>query len=213
MPTYAWTGVLFASAVALFAAEGPKPAPKQMIELTIGGVSHVVENGSSVVLEQGGKPVQVSLRPEVTFAHRGLSFQYPSSFAFQDDSDPEFEHYNMDGQNAIIIVQWYPEDSGVDFPAVVKGICEQFRVESKKVREAKAPNLRLRQGGQLQGRRVDAVLAGATIRQDLYAIPQADGLFMLIIQDCLQEDGSQSLEFGQLVEQLGATMILPPVSE
>ena len=131
------------------------------------------------------------------FPYAGISFRYPSDFAFEADlEDKNLRRWSLDGKNCVIMVQEYGVK--IELDDLVDALAKRFG-EANTVRS----EISLTLGGQrLQGTRIKAKLAGSTIVQDVLSIPTTKGAKVLLLQDSPNDDGTPSDERRLLEKRL-----------
>jgi hypothetical protein len=131
------------------------------------------------------------------FPYAGVSFQYPSDFAFQAElDDKNLRRWSLDGKNCVIMVQEYGVK--IELDDLVNAIAKQYG-EGNSVQT----EISLTLGGRkLDGKRIKAKLAGSTIVQDVLAIPTTKGAKVMLLQDSPNDDGTPSEERRLLEKRL-----------
>ena len=170
-------------------------------------VVYSLQVGDKVVRLKEGEPAELTgtfTNPKLTltaddfrvFPYAGISFRYPSHFAFEADlEDKNLRRWSLDGNNCVIMVQRYGVEVAMHdlTDALVKQYGENNTVQSD-------VSLTLA-GKKLLGKRITAKLAGSTIVQDVFPIPSAKGsTLLLLLQDTPNDDGTPSDE-RQLLEK------------
>ncbi len=133
--------------------------------------------------------VRLTARPHRVFPHAGVTLPYPRAFTFEADIEGDQSVWTLSGNNATIMLFHYRAEK-VALEDVVAGAIEQFGRENCR----RQPSSIKMQGKDVSGVRIDANVAGALIRSELYSIETRSGSRLLWLQDALDDDGQPSAE-------------------
>ena len=172
--------------------------------LRINGKEIRLEPGKEIQVDGEFKDPKVSLVPDKfrKFSGAGVSFNYPSHFAFAMDAEEEgVTIWTLDGNNVVIMLQAYdavmsPKELGEVLKSTygpttkVEGVSHTF--EDKKY----------------SGVRVSAIMAGASLTQDLIALPSPEGSRILLLQGLDEKDAASKEEAKAVLKFLDETLKL-----
>lgn len=156
--------------------------PPLTYTLQVADESIVLKAGESVELKGSFENPTVKLTPSKTrlFTYGGLTFEYPSFFAFEADfSDPAIQMWSLDGSDLVLMVYQYRELS-----ITAKSLAgEMIGYYGEAAVGAPKRILRRFNGKRYKGYRITAAVGGSTIYQDILDIPTEKGTRLLMIQD------------------------------
>lgn len=179
--------------------------PPQTFELVVDGKAQTVELNKEFELDLKGKTkVKLKALPNRQFEFAGVSFPYPSFFAFEAEHDVTSKLWTLDGNDCVVMVFAFPGESGVGHQELARQIGAQFgrgTKFSKTKFEGKSVSL--------SGTRIRASVVGSKLIQDVFDIPtESGGSRIIVIQDSLEDDGSHTKEFKNLQKQFKAHLKL-----
>ena len=157
----------------------------------------------------GGKEViaKLTVLPDRLFQGPSVSFRYPRQHAFAADATtPGMTQWTLDGDSNVLIVQHV--DEKVDQQEMVKDLVDGLK------RQFGARNVKRSKGEvSLGGKKYPATGLTATIVSekihfDIVPFAAGEGTYVLMIQDSVNDDGSQSAETKQVLELLDKTFKL-----
>ena len=186
---------------ALSAAEDTEPPLN--FTLKIGGKSVRVVPGTAVAVKGTFTDPEVSLVPDAhrTFGYGGMSFAYPSNFAFETDfTEQGLKSWTLDGSNFVIMVQCY--DTVKVAPAELAAVWKQTYGEAT----TSEPVSRTFNGKKLDGVRVIATVAGTSFIQDVLALAAEEGSRLLILQDLSPQEKATDDESKQVLKLLDESL-------
>lgn len=193
-------------------AEAPKSSPAALpleFILEIDGQAIPMTTENPVKLTIAGKEVVARLvqKPDRLFKTPGLSFRIPSQHAYEfDDSAPGIKQWTFDGNDNVVIVTG--SDVGIEGGELIKstvdGIVSKFgRKNSKQDKSEltlggkKYPSVRLR-----------ITLAGQSLQYQIASVASGKFTFLIMVQDSLNDDGSESDETKSVLQLLDKTLKL-----
>jgi hypothetical protein len=202
----AWIIAIVFSLASVSSGQGPKALdptsePPVQYVLRVGDQEFPLELDAETVLPvRFDQPsVRLTAKPHRVFPHAGVTLLYPRAFTFEADIDGDQSVWTLSGNNATIMLFHYRAEK-VALEDVVAGAIEQFGRENCRQQPSK---IRM-QGKDVTGVRIDATVAGALIRSDLYSIQTRQGSRLLWLQDALGDDRQPSAEartIRSLIEQ------------
>lgn len=124
-----------------------------------------------------------------TFSYGGVSFRYPSNFAFECDlTDENVRTWSLDGASCVIMVQQY--SVMIEAEQLASSLVDQYGESNAQVSDTT-----LTLGGKkLPGKRVTAKVASTTIVQDVFQVPSSKGTTLILLQHTPNDDGSVPAE-------------------
>ena len=204
------TRPLLAVAFSLLAAFscGPVSAaedtePPLHFTLKIGDRSVRVAPGVAADVKGKFTDPKVTLVPDAhrTFGYGGMTFDYPSNFAFEADfSTNGLKMWTLDGNNFVIMIHHYEAETvaPADLAEVMK---KSYGAGAKS--EPVSHNFN---GTKLSGVRIHATVAGTSLIQDILALPAKEGGRVLILQDLSPQEKVSDDESKQVLKLLGETL-------
>ena len=186
----------------------PAALPLEFI-LEIDGQGIPMATGTPVKLTIAGKEVVARLvqKPDRLFKTPGLSFRIPSQHAYEfDDSSPGMKQWTFDGNDNVVIVTG--TDVGIEAGELIKstvdGIVSKFGRKNSKQEKSeltlggkKYPSVRLR-----------ITLAGQRLQYQIASLASGKFTFLIMVQDSLNDDGSESDEAKSVLQLLDKTLKL-----
>lgn len=184
-----------------FAAEDTEPPLNYTLK--IGDESVRIVPGVAVDVKGAFTDPVVTLVPDAhrSFGYGGMTFSYPSNFAFEADfSTNGLKMWTLDGNNFVIMVHHYEAESvaPADLAAVMK---KSYGAGTKSEPVSHTFN-----GHKLAGVRIRATVAGTSLIQDILALPAKQGGRILILQDLSPQEKVSDDESKQVLKLLGETL-------
>lgn len=171
-------------------------------------LGYSLQVGDKVIRLKEGEPAQLAgtfANPKITltsddyrvFPYAGISFRYPSYFAFEADSKSKTLHtWVLSGNDCKIMIHQYKLK--VDTSDLVEALVDRYGKEN-----TVQSDVSLTLAGQtLNGKRIKAKIFGSTFVQDLIPIPSTKGVTILLLQDSPNDDGTASDERRLLEKRL-----------
>jgi tetratricopeptide (TPR) repeat protein len=190
------------------AAKKPKKYAEPALEITLetGDGAYDVELDKPFEIGQASRKQKLllSAKPDRLFRYGGVEFRYPRDFGFEADAeDPSITIWTLDGNDAVIILNLFPGRKDAD--EVLRQFIEQVseRYGRPNIR-ASDVSIRL-DGADIAGRRLDVTLAAGQFRQEFYVFSGENDVYVLGLQDGLEDDGSPSQEFLKTTDLLKRT--------
>jgi hypothetical protein len=126
---------------------------------------------------------------ERLFTYAGLTFKYPSNFAFEADFKTDgVKIWSLDGSDFIIMVQQY------DAVVTPKTLSEQLKKMYGPATKTESTSYKFN-GTELSGVRVVATIAETKLTQDVLAVPTKKGSRVLILQDAKEKVSDDESKF------------------
>ena len=176
--------------------------PLQSFQLQVDGKSQTVKLDEEFELDLSGKTkFKLTALNTRQFKFAGLHFPYPTSFAFEAEIDPDLKLWTLDGSDCLIMVFAFPGEKSTGHDDFAKSIGSQYGNGTSYSKVELAC-----QGFTLKGTQISAEVVGAKLIQQVFEIPTSDGKRMLLIQDSLEDGGTNSKEFQGVVKQLKQEM-------
>jgi hypothetical protein len=133
-----------------------------------------------------------------------VRFQYPTQYSFEaDNSDPNVTIWTISGNNSALMLNRFAKvESSTALQAVVAEITAGYGQSNVKTTPT-AMTLGMRKVG---GQRLNVVLAGQKLVQEVFAFSNSKSTFVLIVQDTPQDNGKQTVETTQLKKLLTTSL-------
>ena len=177
----------------------PTKEPKAAIIVKINGKEHTVSEGDEI--KQDGTTVSVTLSASKTFNNGTISFEYPTSFAFEYEESIGYKNWTFDGNNFVIMYFEISEENTLD--SFVDEISGRFGKSNCKI-EQKTLQLGKRE---LNGKRINVNLMGEKLTLDLLEIKMKDGQTRIIaFQDSNDDYGNPTDEGKETIELISETI-------
>jgi hypothetical protein len=202
--------LVVATATLLLAAGNPLPAsealePPLNYTLKIGDQNVRLVPGTEVELKGTFTNPKVTLVPDDhrLFTYGGVTFGYPSDFAFEADfSEKGLKSWTLDGSDFVIMVHCY-EAEKITPADIATSLKEVFGKSSKT-----EPISHTFNGKKLAGLRIHATVAETTFFQDILALPSDEGSRLLILQDRPKDAKVSDAETKKVMKLLNETLKL-----
>ena len=175
-------------------ADRNEEEPRQMASLKINGAMHSVVVGQESELTINNQPYQVVLEldPIRNFSKKGISFDYSSekNFAYQSLSSIA-DHWELSGSNSAIMVQNYPGKTSRN--DIYKAFLDEYALMKA---ELDTKDITLHSNGNaFEGKRLRIDMGNAHLMQDVFVFENKNSTLVLILQDNVNEDGSNTKEY------------------
>ena len=172
-----------------------KEEPPLRVLLTLDGAKHTVALDSDFTFQIDGKERsgRVEVAPTRRFEHRGVSFEYPTDFAFESIPVPEREIFTLQGDNTLLILQYFEgTQDPAELTSSVTGTTEEQYKELDYTREkVEAPFM----GRVVEGQRLTVSMGtppnGGKFRQDFFGFPAEGTTLVVCLQANLKADDSE----------------------
>jgi hypothetical protein len=180
--------------------------PPLEFSLAVDGTTQDVVLDKPFEIDAGGRRLSltISMKPWRVFSSAGVTFKYPSYYAFEAESDPDGSaNWTFTGNDNTLMFFKYPGSD--QSPAEAQKAVLESAIESYGRKNIRQADCTLKAAGQtLRGKRLDIKIGeiDVEIRQDLYAFATDQATFVLIVQDSL-DDGRKTT-----AETTGATKLL-----
>jgi len=180
---------LFATILCLLASSlamaSEQDEPSLVYTLQIDDQKIRVVPGQEIEIMGAFENPKVTLVPDKArlFTYSGITFKYPSQFAFEADFETAgVKMWSLDGNDCVIMVQQYEalQMTPQTFSEILK---ESYGPETKLENKSYRFN-----GQQYSGVRVRVSLAGTALIQDVIALPTKKGSRLLVLQDLPPEE-------------------------
>ena len=187
--------------------------PPRAFTLTIAGEQHTIHLNAAKRLKVGKQELEVRLTASATrlFDNAGgLRFRYPADFTFTyDDSMPIQPSWSLDGSDCIVMVfdvSQDPREVGAIQADIKNNMVQAYRASGTVETTVGTMNL----GGKLYAtQRLNVVLAGSGLIQDLAALSGGAKKYILLVQDSVDADPKGTAEGLEMRELLKQTLSLP----
>ena len=181
--------------------------PRQTANLKIYGVKHAVIVGDESEIAINGKPhhIILELDPVRKFEKRGISFDYSAdkNFSYQSLS-ATVDHWELNGSNTTIMVQNYHQK--VPGESLHKAFLDQFKIMKANLKTKK---ITLHSNGnKYKGKRLIIDLGNAHLTQDVFIFETVDSTRVLIMQDSLSDDGSNTKEYQDTMNLIRDSLVI-----
>ena len=192
--------ILAATAVTALVAQRQDTEPPLKLQLEVNGESIEVQLDTPFEVQIDGKAVAMRLSASATrhFTYGGVEFDYPSGFAFEADLENEVvKLWNLDGSSAVIMVQTY---AAMDIDTLTTLVVDEIVTGYESMQaQVKRETITL-EGSEYQAEQVTVRVADQPIQQAILGFAAEDAAIVIILQDSLQEDGTNSAEFEEARE-------------
>jgi hypothetical protein len=192
------------SVIASPAADREEPAAEYVLEVNGKARPVALNKEFRVPVRAGSARMKLSLKPLRTFNKSGVRFQYPTQYSFEaDNSDPNVTIWTISGNNSALMLNRFAKvESSTALQAVVAEITAGYGQSNVKTTPT-AMTLGMRKVG---GQRLNVVLAGQKLVQEVFAFSNSKSTFVLIVQDTPQDNGKQTVETTQLKKLLTTSL-------
>ncbi len=139
-----------------------------------------------------------------TFQADQVTFDYPASMQLEvDESDPTFTFYTVDGDEVTLMLSHHQQGPGLE--ETVQTISEDLAGQAEG--EVDKQDITLELGGQtLPGKRISYTLMGLQLSQEIVAFSSGGSVWVLVLQDFLDDQGQNTAERAAVLELLSRTL-------
>ncbi|HEX8234738.1 MAG TPA: hypothetical protein VF600_02185 [Abditibacteriaceae bacterium] len=192
------------SVTAATAIDGQEPAAEYVLEIDGKARPVALNKEFRVPVNAGNARMKLSLRPLRTFNKSGVRFQYPTQYTFEaDTSDPTVTHWAVSGNNSILMLHRFEKvEASAALQAVTSELVSQFGKSNVKVNAVSMVLDRRK----VAGKRLNVMLAGQKVVQEVFAFSNRESTFVLIVQDTTQDNGKETPETTRLKKLLAASL-------
>ena len=193
--------LFLAAGNSLPAAENVEPPLNYTLKMGDQNVRRVP--GTEVDIKGSFTNPKVTLIPDEhrTFTYGGVTFGYPSDFAFEADfGEKGLKTWSLDGNDSVIMLHCYETEkvTPADMATSLKGVYGKSTKSE--------PTSYTFNGKELTGVRIHATVAGSTFYQDVLALPSEKGSRLLILQDRPKEAKVSEVETNKVMKLLTETL-------
>jgi hypothetical protein len=181
--------------------------PPREFSLLIDGVAHRVLEGkpTTVTIGEHEHRVELSVQPYRTFSNGGLSFRYPEGMSYAFDGSGEPNTWDIDGNDAAVMLQEYSWLSEEDLREV---FIDEMRLQFAGL-EVRQSELSSQFGEQtFTGARLRVFMGDIESVQDVYFFTHADNAYVLVLVDTVYSEEGSTAEFDELFSVLTETFSL-----
>jgi hypothetical protein len=182
-----------------------------------------------LILETGGKRLDVELNKPFeiavdhttltarllaksyrVFDHAGVRFRYPRAYAFEferDGKELEFTTWTLSGNtNRIMLHRFLKYSDHQSFRRkLINSLVQMYQKDNVRLIDTS-----IALGGQqLKGTRLDIMLVGVRLWQDVFSFSSNEAALVLVIQDSPGDDGHQSQETQEAMQLLAESFRFP----
>ncbi|MEM9921497.1 MAG: hypothetical protein AAF990_25570 [Bacteroidota bacterium] len=179
-------------------------APKSTFIVKIGDQEQVVTEGQELTIPPSDQPTVLSIKlsEHKTLKTDKISFDYPSNFSFETESDIGFKSWTLDGNDYIVTV--FEFAGGTELNDFAEGLVGQFGKENckiKKMEQSIGPK-------KLSGIGIDVTLIGQKLTYNILEIFTAsEKSCFLVLQDSPKDNGNPSDESIETLEMIGKSVV------
>jgi hypothetical protein len=195
--------ISLAAALPLHAAEDVEPPLNYTLK--IGDQSTRLVPGTEAEVKGTFTNPKITLVPDEhrTFTYGGVTFGYPSNFAFEADfSEAGLKSWTLDGSDCVIMLHRY-ETEKVTPKELIVSLKAAYGEKSKT-----EPITHTFNGKKYSGMRIHASLADTKFFQDVIALPSEKGSCIMILQDLPTNAKVSDAETKQVMKLLNETLKL-----
>ncbi len=174
--------------------------PTDRFDLTLDGATHRVEADKPFELQLGGRAVQgrLAILPTRRFDYSGISFDYPRHYAFEVDrsEEPGSTMWTLDGNDVVLMVHRHRTN---DTPAaMVEAMAAGIELQLGGDRRPRAATSLQLGDIDAQGARLKLKVASQTLEQVIVAFKRDQDVWVITLQDGLDDNGELSAECREL---------------
>lgn len=180
-------------------------APAPSYQLKIDGVVHEITLAApaEITLADTKHTIELVKNNTSTFNQAGLAFEFDANRHFSYETiSPEVDHWSLDGNNSVIMVQHYADCS--PFEDIVEVFAQQFEQMGSKVTVADS-EMAIK-NKRIQGKSLTMQFGEVRLTQQLYYFSHMPSCVVLVLQDTLTDAGEHSDEFDELKTLLQSTL-------
>jgi hypothetical protein len=190
-------------------AESDEPPVRYSLEH--GGQHVSVRLDQPFELEVDGQKRRFTLRaePNRLLDLPALRFEYPRHIPFEYETEDNYTCWTLDGNSATLLIQRV--GSSDDPHAVLDDIVDSFKQGFGSDTRAHGPVALTLDGRELRGERLRVMIAGSLLDMEAFALCRRGGdVYLLILQDMLNDDGSTTDEMHEVRRILVETFRFQP---
>lgn len=156
-----------------------------------------------------GAKVTLRVRPTRRFDYQGLRFQYPQNYTWEyEQKEDGPQSVTLSGHTNVLILQFY--DDKQDPARQAERLANSIAASLGSRTKTSACELAGKEKRKLAGKRLEAVLGGTKIAQEVYALPLGGGeVALLVVQDTPGEDGKPDPETAAMLEHFADSLEWP----
>ncbi len=167
-------------------------------QLLVNGKALNVELDTEFELDiQGKTKLKLTASNVRNFKYGGITFPYPTSFAFEAELDAVSKLWTLDGSSCLIMVFAFPSANGLGHKSFAESIGAEYQNEPDF-----SPTTLTCDGQELEGTQLNIKIEQTNLVQMVFEIPTKDGARVIVLQDTLEDDGSHTAEFNGVVKLL-----------
>lgn len=177
-------------------SSGDFEEPKNQFKIKIDTKEIIVTEGEFFDLENTkNKKISIELLNYKKFEPGKISFDYPTSYAFEYEFDAGFKNWTFDGSN--VVIQYYEIEADVTIDDLIDGMIKNFGKKNCKLEDTKI----ILGNYNLSGKRINVSLLEQKLSIDFYEIQLNDGIKRYLgLQDSKDENGLNSAELSSTLE-------------
>lgn len=148
----------------------------------------------------GSAKVRLEVNPEKSFSYGEIELKYPRYFTFESEfPDEGVRLWSLSGKKAVLMIQRYPVK--MDHSVMAQQLLPSFGRGNSTLSSCEMTL----HGEKQKGSRLVIRIGEGVIAQNIYSFDIASGSLLLIMQDTLDENGSNSAEFKAFFEMFVRT--------
>jgi len=182
-----WIAALLVVAAAQAGPDKETETPPQLFRLEVDGKPTPIELDKPLVVKIGDRAVTLKLtaRPYRELTAGQVRLRYSRGLAFEYDQEDGVPSWSMDGSEfTIMLHKQAAGESGDLLAELVEGMLEVYDKEKTRLSDARIEL----DGKKFAGRRIDTVMAGQKLRQEVFVLPHGKANYVLVLL-CFPEDG------------------------
>ena len=190
--------------VMVCAEDAPEVEPPHEYSIHVGDTIVPVELNKPFKLN-ADKNAELTLqeKPDRLFSKAGVSFRFPSYYAFAFTSD-SLPIWTLNGKNVIVQMQLYKnQDAELILPLVMRALSAQYKSNAK-VQDASMELGSL----SLKGKLIEPKLASIQMKQLFLTLNIGDNGLIIMLQQTPNNDGSDDPEYTKLIALMKDTFKL-----
>jgi hypothetical protein len=155
-----------------------------------------------------GAKVTLRVRPTRLFDFRGLRFRYPQSYGWeyeQKEDGPQV--VTLSGHTNVLILQFYEDKQ--DAAKLLDKLAGSLAAQLGSRTKTSACELTGGAKRKLAGKRLEALVAGTRMAQEVYALPLGGEVALLVVQDSPDEQGKADPETSAMLELFADSLDWP----
>jgi len=183
-------------------SSGDIEEPKNQFKIRIDKKEIIVTEGESFELDNtNNNKISIELLNYKKFEPGKISFNYPTSYAFEFESDLGFKNWTFDGSN--VVIQYFEIEADVTIDDLIDGMIKNFGKKNCKLEDTKI----ILGNYNLSGKRINVKLFEQKLSIDFYEIQLNDGIKRYLgLQDSKDENGLNSSELSSTLELINKSI-------